>query len=286
VYNNIPRDAYNGLVAEADRLHIPIVGHVPFAVGIDGALAARQKSVEHLRGYIEKLVPADAPIQPGIDFRSRTLAWENVDATRMPELVRATRAAGTWQCPTLSTAIFHAPTNVVERYLTTPEAEYLDLGTREGFRHRERVKWLSNFSEADFARATRANDKQNALLRAMHVAGVPLLAGTDTNAFGFALHRELEALVDAGLSPREALQTATINPARFAGLETEVGRVAAGYSADLILLDANPLQDIRNTSKINAVILRGQLLERVALDDMLAKVKKQYAAGDNASQRE
>ena len=275
VYNNIPLEAYNGLVVEAERLHIPVIGHVPFAAGIDGALAAHQKSIEHLRGYIEKLVPADAPIQPGVDLRSRTLAWEYADPALIPELVRATRAAGAWQCPTLGTSIYTAPSNVVERYLKTPEAEYLDPQTREAFRHRERVPFLSNFSEADFVRATRANDKQAVLLRAMYSAGVPILAGTDANTFGFALHRELEALVAAGLTPVAALQTATVNPARFAGLETEVGRVAAGYAADLIVLDANPLKDIRNTTKINAVILRGQLLERAALDQMLAKVKEQ-----------
>jgi hypothetical protein len=286
VYNNIPREAYNGLVAEAGRLRIAVVGHVPFAVGIYGVLAAHQKSIEHLRGYIEKLVPADAPVQPGVDLRSRTLAWEYADMSRIPELVRATRAAGAWQCPTLGTSIYHAPTSTIERYLATTEAEYLDPQTREGFRHRERVKWLSNFSEADFGRATLSNNKQYALLRAMHAAGVPLLAGTDTNSFGFALHRELEALVEAGLSPVEVLRTATLNPARFAGLQNEVGRIAAGYSADLIVLDANPLQDIRNTNKINAVILRGQLLDRAALDGMLAKVKEQYAARGEASKRE
>ena len=88
---------------------MPVVGHVPFAAGIQGALAARQKSIEHLRGYIEKLVPADAPIQPGIDLRSRTLAWEYADLSRIPELVRATRDAGAWQCPTLGRAT--APSN-------------------------------------------------------------------------------------------------------------------------------------------------------------------------------
>ncbi len=277
VYNNIPLEAYKGLVAEADRLHMPVVGHVPFAAGIEGALAARQKSIEHLRGYIEKLVPADAPIRPGIDMRSRTLAWEYADLSRIPELVRATRDGGAWQCPTLGTSIYTAPSSAIERYLSTPEADYLDPQTREAFRHRGRVKWLSNFTEADFERATRANDKQAVLLRAMHKAGVPLLAGTDSNSFGFALHRELEALVEVGLSPGEALQTATTNPVRFAGLEKEVGRVANGYVADLILLDANPLQDIRNTSRINAVILRGQLLDRTALDAMLVKVKARNA---------
>jgi hypothetical protein len=286
VYNNVPLEAYNGLVSEAERLRMPIVGHVPFAVGIHGALTAHQKSIEHLRGYIESLVPANAPVQPGVDFRSRTLAWEYADASRMPELARATRTAGAWQCPTLGTSIYHAPTSVIERYLATTEAEYLDPETREGLRHRQRVKWLSNYSEADFTRATRANDKQAALLRAMHAEGVPLLAGTDSNAFGFALHRELEALVEAGLTPAEALRTATINAARFVGLENEVGRIAAGYGADLILLDANPLQDIRNTTRIDAVILRGQLLDRGALDDMLAKVKERYAARDKTSQRE
>jgi hypothetical protein len=273
VYNNVPLEAYNGLVAEAARSGIPVVGHVPFAAGIDGVLAARQKSIEHLRGYIEKLVPADAPIQPGIDLRSRMLAWEYADVSRIPELVRATRAAGAWQCPTLGTAIYWAPSSDVERYLATPEAGYLDAQTRDMFRHRERVKWLSNFSEADFARTPRGEEKQAALLRAMHAAGVPLLAGTDTDTFGFALHRELEALVKVGLTPAEALQTATINPARFVGLENEVGRVAAGYAADLILLDANPLQDIRNTHSINAVILHGKLLDRIALDAMLLQAK-------------
>ena len=286
VYNNVPLEAYNGLVAEAGRLRIPIVGHVPFAIGIRGALAARQKSIEHLRGYIEQLVPASAPIQPGIDMRSRTLAWEHIEESRIPELVRATQTAGAWQCPTLSTFIFHAPARDVEDYLATTQAEYLDADTREAFRHRDRVKWLSNFDEADFVRATRNNRKQTTLLRAMHAAGVPILAGTDTNAFGFDLHRELELLVDAGLSPHEALITATANPVRFAGLETATGRVAPGYAADLVLLDANPLQDIRNTRRINAVMLRGQWLDRAALDELLTKARPPHAQNVRSEDKE
>ena len=84
VYNNIPLNTYQGVVAEADRLRMPVVGDALFAAGIQGALAARQKSIEHLRGYIEKLVPAETPIQPGIDMRSRTLAWEYADMSRVP----------------------------------------------------------------------------------------------------------------------------------------------------------------------------------------------------------
>ena len=106
----------------------------------------------------------------------------------------------------------------------------------------------------------------------MHQAGVTLLAGTDLSVLhppGFSLHDELALLVETGLTPTEALRTATINPARlFPG--AEVGTIEAGKRADFVLLDGNPLSDIRNTQRIRAVILRGKLLDRKALDQLLA----------------
>ena len=113
--------------------------------------------------------------------------------------------------------------------------------------------------------------------------GVPLMAGTDTAAGvdvlpGFSLHTELEYFVQAGLSPMEALQTATRNPAEFLGLLRETGTVAKGKTANLVLLDANPLEDIRNTRKIWAVILNGRLLTRQDLDDALVRISAYAAA--------
>ena len=111
----------------------------------------------------------------------------------------------------------------------------------------------------------------------MHRAGVEFLAGTDvSNPYcfpGFSLHDELALLVQAGLSPMEALQSATLNPARFLGKEKELGTVEKGKIADLVLLEANPLEDIRNTTKINSVVLNGRLLERKALDQLLTEVE-------------
>jgi len=111
----------------------------------------------------------------------------------------------------------------------------------------------------------------------MHTANVPLLAGTDTpNPYtypGFSLHDELELLVSAGLSPMEALQTATIRAAEFLGVESRFGSVEVGKTANLVLLDANPLEDIHNTQKIRAVILRGKFLDRAQLDELLAQQK-------------
>ena len=116
------------------------------------------------------------------------------------------------------------------------------------------------------------------MVGAMHRAGVPFLAGTDTAPGvyvmpGFSLHDELANFVEAGFRPMEALQTATSNPARFLGMEGELGSVEAGKLADLVLLDANPAEDIRNTRKIKAVFLKGQMLDRARLDQILANVE-------------
>ena len=111
----------------------------------------------------------------------------------------------------------------------------------------------------------------------MRRAGVQILAGTDTpNPFcypGLSLHDELALLVEAGLTPLEALQAATLKPARYLGMEKTLGTIEAGKAADLVLLEANPLEDIRNTKKIAAVVVRGKLLDRRALDGMLAEVE-------------
>jgi imidazolonepropionase-like amidohydrolase len=110
----------------------------------------------------------------------------------------------------------------------------------------------------------------------MHRAGVEFLAGTDTSVsnpvlIGYGLHEELALLVDSGLTPMEALQTATRNPARFFGMLDQMGTVEVGKAADLVLLDADPLKDIRNTQKIRAVVMRGHYYSRADLDAMLAR---------------
>ncbi len=113
------------------------------------------------------------------------------------------------------------------------------------------------------------------IIARLHRAGVPLLAGTDAPPGvgivpGMSLHRELGRFVAAGLSPLEALQTATINPARFLEKTGELGSIEAGKTADLVLLDANPLDDIANTTKIAAVVANGRLFTRADLDRILA----------------
>ena len=269
VYNNVPEAAYRGIVAEAERLDIPVAGHVPFEVGLDGALAAGQRSIEHLRGYIWHLVPQDAPNQPGADLRSRTLAWSHGDLSRIQRLAERTRDAGVWSVPTLSVRMIMKPDRLVEAYLATEEASHMTDAMRTFYTRRMSIPWMSNFTAADFEAAMDGFAVADSLIRALVGVGAPVMAGTDTPPLGFALHRELEELVGAGLSPYEALQSATVLPARFLGRGEGAGTVVEGSPADLVLLEADPLAAIGNTRRIAGVVRRGEWLDRATLDAML-----------------
>jgi Amidohydrolase family len=269
VYNNLPSAVHEALVDEASKVNIPIVGHVPFQVGLDNALASGQASIEHLRGYVQALVPEDAPIRPGVELRSRTLAWQYADAARIQSLVQETLQAGSYICPTLAFRIFFAGQDEIDAYLRSVVAAYMTTESAAVLADRSRLPWLSNFGDADYVAAALGFRMQDELIRAMQTAGIPLLAGTDSSPLGFTLHEELERLVAAGLSPAEALRTATINPARFAGKTRSRGQILPGFEADMVILDENPLENISNTNRVFAVMLRGQLLDRARLDRFL-----------------
>ncbi|WP_423926352.1 amidohydrolase family protein [Candidatus Palauibacter sp.] len=259
VYNNVPAAAYRGIVAEARGLAIPVAGHVPFEAGLEGALAAGQASIEYLRGYIWHLVPDDAPAQPGPDLRSRTLAWAHGDPSRIRALAERTREAGAWNVPTLSVRMIMKPDHLVDAYLASEEASHMTGDMRTFYTERMSIPWLSNFTSADFEAAMDGFGVADSLIRALVAVGAPVMAGTDTPPLGFALHRELEELVAAGLSPYEELQSATVNPARFLDRGEGAGMVVEG----------SPLEAIGNTRRIAGVVRRGEWLDRAALDAML-----------------
>jgi hypothetical protein len=215
-------------------------------------------------------LPSPARIRPLTRMMLETFSPEKA-ATLFPRLKRN----HTWQCPTLtfsrSAAFLNDP-----NFRNDPRLKYLPSQLRTqwdpstDFRFRERTA-------EDFDLGRLVYKKQIELVGMMHRTGVEFLAGTDVaNPYcflGFSLHDELALLVQAGLSPMEALQAATLNPARFLGKEKELGTVEKGKVADLVLLDANPLEDIRNTTKINLVVLNGRLLDRKALDRLLAELE-------------
>ncbi len=180
----------------------------------------------------------------------------------------------TWQTPTMTvrrnTAFLDDP-----KFRDDPRLKYLPTGVKARW-----ARIASHRSESwepeDFALSKNVYRKQMELVGMMHREGVKLLAGSDVlNPYclpGFSLHDELGLLVDAGLTPRAALQSATLNPARFLGKQQEFGTVKAGKQADFVLLNANPLVAIKHTQQIHAVVMNGHLFDRVALDGLLDQV--------------
>jgi imidazolonepropionase-like amidohydrolase len=157
-------------------------------------------------------------------------------------------------------------------FTNDPRLKYLRPGLVEGWKNKDDWR-LKNRTPEKSARYRMVFQKQLDLVLAMHRAGVKMLAASDAVVWyvfpGFSLHDEMELFVKAGLTPMEALQTATLNPATYLGLSDMVGTVEEGKKADLVLLEANPLENISNTKKINAVIVGGRLIPKASLEKML-----------------
>ena len=284
VYSLLSRDAYFAIADEAKKQNIPFAGHVPNGITSAEASDAGQKSIEHIRVYLDvssdeqalRREREEAEAKGGAELnRVRAAQTDRLLSTFREEKVRslAQRFAknGTWFVPTLtvhrSFAFLKDPS-----FAADPRMKYMPETVRGFWKTR-----LGRTPDADVQRNRAFYAKDLQVVGLMHRAGARLLAGSDTmNPYvftGFSLHDELALLVEAGLTPFEALSTATVNPAIFLGMEKQLGTIESGKIAEFVLLDANPLVDIRNTTKINTVIANGRLFDRMALDRMLSEVE-------------
>lgn len=289
IYNYLPRDAFLGLAQEAKRLQMPLVGHVPYAVSALEATDAGQKCIEHLNAISLACSSREAelrkrwttPLDPEapatvIHLRFDIEAEESLDADKAAALFAHLVKNGTWVTPTL--VVRHDHAGLRDRDATKdPHARWLPQSLAARWKTR-RAATLERLGVVDFANYKRSSEKELCLVKALHGAGVRLLAGTDSGALdcypGFSLHDELELMVRAGLTPLEALQTATKNASEYLGKQAEAGTVERGKIADLVLLDANPLEDIRNARKIHAVVANGKLLQSDDLRKLLHEVEE------------
>jgi imidazolonepropionase-like amidohydrolase len=278
---NIPPEVYDAIVAEGERRRIRVVGHVDPRVGVARALRAGQQ-IEHLDDYMESVLADDAPSRASVsDVGAYRLAnWatlDHVDDRKVEAIAGATARAGVYVTPTL--AFFHlwfATEQTDSAVRARPDYAHIPPRMRDLY-ERARARYWQNPPSA--ARRARYVAVRNRLVRAIVDSGGHVMAGSDAPGglmgYGWTLHRELEMLVAAGLSPSEALAAATIVPARWLGAGREWGSIAPGRRADLVLLDADPLRDIRNTTRIDAVVIGGRVLERRALDASIADARRQ-----------
>ncbi len=279
IYSELSPDAYQMLAAEARNQGLSLAGHRPLRVSLQQMLAAGQRSIEHPRLFLFECHAGAAAFRANPDplaaydaaFRQRLV--DNQDDVACAALIQSLADADIWWTPTL---------------------QVLRMSARAGdaaFRADARLPYvpylIRNFMwmpDADRARANLEDNPGNNVYAAMYqmalrhvgqarAAGAGILAGTDagdTYVFpGFGIHDELQELVRAGLSPGEALRSATLDAASFARMEDRFGSVAQGKTADLLLLDANPLDDVAHTRTIAGVFFNGRYFDRPALDHLL-----------------
>jgi imidazolonepropionase-like amidohydrolase len=276
----IPRDGYFAAADEAKKLGMVFVGHVPDKVRATEASNAGQKSIEHLTGVFEGCSTIEEELMAAPRGPGRRLFLSTYDPARAEALIALFVKNQTWQVPTL---YWEHGEWLIEQTNSSldPLAKYAPAAWRDRtwpMFTRDILKSWSTDPLADRETFVQAELK---MVGEMKRAGVPILAGTDTAAGvrvypGFSLHDELGLLVEAGLTPMEALQAATLNAGKFLGI-ADTGTIEKGKRADLVLLNANPLEKIANTRNIESVVLAGRYFSRADLDRLLHEVEEEAA---------
>jgi imidazolonepropionase-like amidohydrolase len=289
VYETLSRDAYFAIMDQAQRRGIPVDGHVPFRVRPEEAADAGQRTVEHVlamalgcssdpeaeREEFERVLSGFSRLSDDEQFltlfRHERRLYDGRDPAACAATIEAYRRNGMAEAPSL--VGYHHVVNAEKILADTASMRLVPRAVRENWKVR---------SDSELAQTFRAILRPLVPLQADNVrllneAGVVLLAATDVGipmlVPGISLHEELVLLVEAGLTPLESLRAATLNPARVLGSADSLGTIEAGKLADLVLLDANPLADIRNTQRIRAVVADGRVYRRADLDRLLAEVE-------------
>lgn len=290
VYSFLPREAYFAIAQESNSEGIPFAGHVPNSVSAMEASDAGQKSIEHLTGVLLACSTEEEKIRP---LYVQTLTQDKRQAMALLRKTGISLAQTynerkcdtlfshfvknhTWQCPTLT--VLNNMANLNDPNLANdPRLKYMPREIRQQWNPKNDFR-MKEMTAEDYSNGKKVFAKQLQIAGSMHRSGVKLLAGTDTlNPYcfpGFSLHDELKWMVQAGLTPMEALRTATYNAAEYLGMLDSYGTIEKGKVADLVLLNADPLQDISNTKQIDSVIFGGRLFRSDDLKKLKADVEK------------
>jgi imidazolonepropionase-like amidohydrolase len=278
VHEGLTVEAFDALARTAAEVGIPFGGHVPNLVGLRHALASGQSSIDHLDNYVEALVTDDVQLEEATGLRGVVDLVADVDESRIPELVRATVDAGSWVVPTmvLWESVFFGDRESIDLLSDHPEVRYMPPETV--------ARWMQAVDDRFGATSVETNRRVNALrrtvLQALHRGGAKIVLGTDSPQIfsvpGFAMHREMALYVELGMTPYEVLEIATRRPAEYFRAVDEFGTVAEGRRADLLLLTANPLDDIGNVARRAGVMLKGRWFSEGEIQVRLGEMAQFY----------
>ncbi|HSJ24093.1 MAG TPA: amidohydrolase family protein [Longimicrobiales bacterium] len=261
IHPGLTRATFDAMASAAGAVGLRFSGHVPLDVGLDRAIEARYETIDHLDGFMEALLPPGAPVgrSDGGWFGLNLVPY--VDMGGLPGIVARVRAAGIAMVPTQTLMEFFANDMTGDELAAREDYAYWVPGQVEQWRQQKNARLASADTPPSGQRA-RYNEIRREMIRVMHDAGVAILLGSDApqvwNVPGFSTHRELAEYVAAGLTPYQALRTGTTAIAEHLGEVGSSGVVRPGARADLVLLDANPLEDIGNTLRIHGVIVNGR----------------------------
>ncbi len=274
IHPGVSREAFDSMVVAASRAGIRFAGHVPLAVGLARAIEAKYWSIDHLDGFIEAMAVDGPPTTPEQDGFFGLPLVGRLDESRLPGLVAAVKAAGVAIVPTERFFEAVAGDEPVAQLLARPDVHYVPEAMVRG--------WVTSTNQIRNDNPRDARQKfiavRRRVLKALFDGGVPILLGSDSpqlwNAPGFSLTGELESYVAAGLTPYQALSTGTRNIASFLGTLADAGTIQTGRRADLILLDANPLDDIGNVGRRAGVVVAGRWIPRGEIESRLAALAR------------
>lgn len=267
VYNQLSEDVYLEILDSADRLGLRVVGHVPFSLSLEKRLDERQQRVDHLDGFGELAYDGDLSELPGMGMERLNMLVDNFYNDKFHSIAEETARKNIWVVPThvLYSALLDQ--NYVYEIMKGEYSEWLDP-TLAGW-------WaaiVNDENQMPHIRSEKFRDIHLEMISSLHKKGVRMMAGTDAPMpllmYGRSLHKELELFLKAGLTPFEAIKTATVHPAEYLGLK-DMGKIKEGYQAELIFLDENPLEDIENTLSISGYFSNNKYVPKADMEEYL-----------------
>ena len=272
IHPGVPRIVFDSLAATANRLRIPFAGHVPLEIGLDVALTSKYATIDHLDGFVEAMYNGPETLTDQINGFFGMGIMTQLDQARFQAIVNRVKASGVAMVPTQI---------LMDNYANDATGEQLTAGIEFQYWVPRQVANWRNEKNTVLAQPPAPREQRQQfialrrrIIKSLYDAGVPFLLGSDApqswNVPGFSAHRELGALVAAGLTPYQALRTGTVDVAQFLGEAGRSGVVRTGARADLLLLDANPLQNIANSLRINGVVVNGRWIGPAERERMLS----------------
>tara|TARA_A100000171_G_C2136935_1_gene151043 strand:+ start:3328 stop:4689 length:1362 start_codon:yes stop_codon:yes gene_type:complete len=265
---------FNKIVETAKEVEMPFAGHVSIDVGVRKSLQAKYASIDHVDGYIEGLVPESAGVNPNANGFFGISFTKLADESLIDELVQMTIENDVWIVPTQAMMERWVGPEAPETLGQEPEMKYMPPNTLNNWiRTKKQVIEAPNYSAEE---AEQFNELRRKIIKKLHDGGAKFILGSDApqvfNVPGFSIQRELEAMTRSGFTPLEAIQSGTINPAIFFNAEGEYGVIKPGASADLILLQENPLENINNTRSQLGVMVRGKWMTKADIQKRLDEI--------------